>query len=113
VGWTNAVPGTLQLHVGEVDAHVPRGSRWRDELRGIAVTFSTLREKLGGAEGLVTDEFGDSNPISIAKWADHDPATRLLIWFTYQQQDAPEGFRGSVYLPDVLERAEHVGRGAR
>jgi hypothetical protein len=113
VGWTNAVPGTLQLRVDEVDVHVPRGSRWRDELTRIAVPLSTLRERLVGEEGLVTDEFGDSHPISIAEWKGHDPATRPLIWFTYQQRNAPEGFRGSVYPPDVLERAQPVGRRSR
>lgn len=82
--------GTLELHVDEVDVHVPRGSRWRDELTRVAVPLSTLREKLRGDEGLVTDEFGDSHPISVATWADHEAATRLLIWFTYQQRDAPE-----------------------
>ncbi len=101
--------GTLELHVDEVDVHVPRGSRWRDELTRVAVPLSTLREKLRGDEGLVTDEFGDSHPISVATWADHEAATRLLIWFTYQQRDAPDGFRGSIYPADVLERAHPVG----
>jgi hypothetical protein len=82
-----------------------RGSKWRDELTRIAVPLSTLREKLGGEEGVVTDEFGESHPISIVEWTGHDPATRLLIWFTYQQRNAPEGFRESVYPPDVPERA--------
>ncbi|HET9289233.1 MAG TPA: hypothetical protein VFO26_16895 [Gaiella sp.] len=113
MGWTNVARGTLELHVDEVDVHVPTGSRWRDELRGIALPVSTLRETLGGEEGLVTDEFGDSHPISIAEWADRDPETRLLVWFTYQQQNAPDGFRGSIYPPDVLERAHPVGRRAR
>jgi hypothetical protein len=70
VGRTNAVRGTLELHVDEVDVHVPRRSRWRDELTRIAVPLSTLREKLGGEDGLVADEFGDSHPISVAMWAD-------------------------------------------
>ncbi len=105
--------GTLELHVDEVDVHVPRGSRWRDELTRIAVPLSTLREKLGGDEGLVTDEFGDSHPISVATWADHDSATRLLIWFTYQQQRR-SGRLPRKRLPGrVLERVHPVGRRAR
>jgi len=51
------------VDVGELDVHVPAGSKWRDELDRIAVPLSALREKLGGDDGNVTDEFGESHSI--------------------------------------------------
>jgi hypothetical protein len=103
--WTNAVPGTLQVHVDELDEHAPPNSKWRDALDRISVTLAALREKLGGDYGAITAEFGESHEISLARWAGRDPETRLLVWFSYQQRDAPAGFRGSIYPPDILTRA--------
>jgi hypothetical protein len=106
--WTNAVPGTLQVHVDEFDDHVSPESEWRDALERISVTLAALRDKLGGDYGEITAEFGESHKVSLARWVGREPETRLLVWFSYQQQDAPEGLRGSVYPPDILARAHPV-----
>lgn len=103
--WTNSVPGTLRLHVEELDVAVPQDSKWREDFETtISVSLRELRERLDGNDGTLTDEFGAEHPLSVARWADNDPATRLVVWFSYQQDDAPEGFRGSVYPSDVLAR---------
>lgn len=111
--WTNAVPGTLRLHVEELDVAVPQDSKWREDFETtISVSLRELRERLDGNDGTLTDEFGAEHPLSVARWADDDPATRLVVWLSYQQDDAPEGFRGSVYPSDVLARVRpHRGDG--
>lgn len=107
--WANAVPGTLRLHVDELDVAVPRDSKWRDDFETtISVSLDALRERLGGESGTITDAFGAAHSLSVARWAGKDPATRLVVWFSYQQADLPDGFRGSVYPDDVLARV-HPG----
>ena len=105
MSWANAVPGTLRLHVDNLDVAVPRDSKWRGDFETtVSVSLSELREQMGGHEGTLTDEFGAEHPLSLARWAGDDPATPLVVWFSYQQADAPDGFRGSVYPNDVLLR---------
>ena len=80
-----------------------RRPEFRKYLEESAVRLSTLREALGGDEGTISDEFGDPHELGLADWVDHPPDTLLTISFTFQQSNAPHGFRGSTYPPDVLD----------
>ena len=103
---TNVVPGTLCLHVEEVRKGAAPESKWTELAETCSVPLAALREALGAAdEGEVVDPFGEAHPISLKRWSNSDPATRLLVSFSYQQNDAPERFRGTVYPPDMLSRA--------
>jgi hypothetical protein len=95
--------GTLSVVVDELNASGVRRPEFRKHLEDSAVRLSTLREALGGASGTIIDEFGDSHELSLEQWADHPPDTLLTIYFTFQQSNAPTGFRGSTYPPDVLD----------
>jgi hypothetical protein len=98
-----AVRGTLSVVVDELNASGVRRLEFRKHLEDSAVRLSTLREALGGASGTIIDEFGDSHELGLEQWADHPPDTLLTIYFTFQQSNAPTGFRGSTYPPDVLD----------
>jgi hypothetical protein len=104
--WTNVVPGTLCLHVEEVRKGPAPESKWTELAETFSVPLAALREALGAAdEGVILDPFGKAHPISLKRWSKNAPATRLLVWFSYQQNDAPEGLRGTIYPPDMLARA--------
>ncbi len=98
-----AVRGTLNVVVDELNASGVRRPEFRKYLETSAVRLSTLREVLGGDEGMIIDEFGDPHELSLADWVDHSPDPLLTIYFTFQQSNAPDGFRGSTYPPDVLD----------
>jgi len=104
-----AVRGTLRLHVEELDLEsVARAqmsvsrAQLREYLARAAVTLSSVQERLGGSHGEIVDQFGDPHSLSVAEWSHREPETSLTIYFTFQQDNAPEGFRGSTYPLDVL-----------
>ena len=97
-----AVRGTLRLHVEELDLERVSRAQLREYLARAAVTLSAVRERLGGSHGEIVDQFGDPHSLSVAEWSHSEPETRLTIYFTFQQDNAPEGFRGSTYPLDVL-----------
>ena len=97
-----AVRGTLRVHVEELDLERVSRAQLREYLARAAVTLSAVRERLGGSHGEIVDQFGDPHSLSVAEWSHHEPETRLTIYFTFQQDNAPEGFRGSTYPLDVL-----------
>jgi hypothetical protein len=90
------------VHIEEVDLEAVPRKEARDRLSRAAVSLSSVREKLGGDLGAIADEFGDLHPLTLAEWSHREPGTRLTIYFTYQQDNLPEGFRGSIYPMDVL-----------
>lgn len=92
------------MHIQELDVEAVSRQEARDVLSSRAVTLSSVRDKLGGSHGEMVDDFGDPHPLSVAEWSDREPETGLTIYFTYQQDNLPEGFRGSVYPVDVLSR---------
>ncbi len=90
------------MHIEELDIDAVSRAEARDHLARAAVTLSSVREKLGGSHGEIVDAFGDPHPLSVAEWSRRAPETPLTIYFTFQQDDLPEGFRGSTYPLDVL-----------
>ena len=74
----------------------------REYLARAAVTLSSVQERLGGSHGEIVDQFGDPHSLSVAEWSHRELETRLTIYFTFQQDNAPEGLRGSTYPFDVL-----------
>ena len=103
--WERAERRTVHAHVADLDRFLPSDSEWRGDMRRMSVSLLELRERFGGDEGVVVDGFAAPHRVSLAPWAAGDPATRLVVWFSYQQRDLPLGFRGSIYPPDVLARA--------
>jgi hypothetical protein len=103
--WTNVVPSTVEAQVGDLDGFLPRDSEWRPALDRLSVPLGALRDRFGGDEGIVVDGFSAPHHVSIARWASSDPDTRLVVWFSFQQYDAPPVLRGTIYPPDILDRA--------
>lgn len=77
-------------------------AQMREYLARAAVSLSAVQERLGGSHGEIVDQFGDPHSLSVAEWSHREPETRLTMNFTFQQDNAPEGFRGSTYPLDVL-----------
>ena len=98
---TLAVRGTLRVHISELDIGAIRAGARHHPVK-TAVPLSALRERLGGDEGEIVDEFGDAHALLLGEWADRHPETLVTIYFSFQQNNAPLGFRGSVYPSDVL-----------
>lgn len=100
--YAHAVRGTLRLHIEESDLDAVRRPDAREHLAAAAVSLSALRKKLRRGHGAIVDPFGDTHPLSLSSWATREPETRITIYFTYQQHNLPEGFRGSIFPLDVL-----------
>jgi hypothetical protein len=96
-------PDSVRLHI-EARDEVGAKEKWREHFDAISVPLSVLRDALGGEPGSLLDEFGRAHQVSLAPWADWDPSTRLLFYFTFQQRDAPLELHGSIYFGDVLAR---------
>jgi hypothetical protein len=100
-----AVRGTLRLRVQRLDTSGVANAAARALLAENAVPLSALRERVGGDVGEIVDEFGDAHALLLGEWASCDPDTLVTISFSFQQSNAPAGFRGTVYPSDVLARA--------
>jgi hypothetical protein len=103
--WRAAVRGSVEVEVVHLEGLVRRDAKWADALRRLSVSLQELRERFSGDEGIVVDGFSAPHRVSTARWATSDPATRLVVYFSYQQRDAPAGLRGTIHPPDVLGRA--------
>src|SRR5262245_8718458 len=103
--WSNAVRSTVEAHVSELDELAASSQELADALESLSVPLEALRERFGGDEGVVVDGFGDPHALSLAKWTTSDPETRLIVWFSHRQRDAPAELRGSIHPSDVLAKA--------
>ena len=97
-----AVRGTLCVHVRKLDTSGVPNVEARAHLVENAVPLTALRKKAGGDKGEIVDEFGDAHALLLGEWASSDPETLVTISFSFQQSNAPAGFRGTVYPSDVL-----------
>lgn len=91
----------MRFHLEDVDAaRSAVEPRWREHLDRIAVDLDALRGQLGGEEGLVVDDLGETHRLSLAAWRGAPPGTRLVASFSYEHGGSPS----RVYLHDVVAR---------
>lgn len=96
-------PGSVRLHV-QAREEIGEKQEWKERVDSISVPLSDIRDAFGGDVGELLDDFGRAHPVSLAPWADRDPAPRLVFSFSYQQRDAPLGLHATTYEPDPLSR---------
>ncbi|MDF2751086.1 MAG: hypothetical protein K0T00_2262 [Gaiellaceae bacterium] len=90
------------MRVQRLDTSGVPNAAARAHLAENAVPLSALRERVGGDVGEIVDEFGDAHALLLGEWTSRDPDTLVTISFSFQQSNAPAGFRGTVYPSDVL-----------